>query len=182
MTIHKNLKKKRYNTLDITYGFAETPYGAVVLAKTDRGVCWLGFQKSDDTTARYPDGVSPIHDMWPGARIVEGDIAAEVAAINTIIKGEKTDILFDLYGTDFQMTVWQDLLTIPRGQVVSYRDIAARIGKPSAMRAVGNAIAANPVSLAIPCHRVVAASGKIHHYAWGAQRKADILRQEKAIS
>ena len=85
-----------------------------------------------------------------------------------------------LKGTNFQINVWKALLNIPEGWVVSYQDIAAYIGHPKAFRAVANAIAVNPVAFLIPCHRVIAKSGKIHQYRWGAVRKKALIGWEAA--
>lgn len=88
------------------------------------------------------------------------------------------DIPLDLRGTDFQISVWQALLKIPKGQVVSYGDVANDIGSPNASRAVGTAVGENPVSLVVPCHRVVQASGKLGNYGWGVGLKEKILKAE----
>ena len=85
-------------------------------------------------------------------------------------------------GTNFQINVWKALLNIPKGCVVSYQDIASYIGRPKAFRAVANAIAINPVAYLIPCHRVIAKSGKIHQYRWGAYRKKAMIGWEEAIA
>jgi AraC family transcriptional regulator of adaptative response/methylated-DNA-[protein]-cysteine methyltransferase len=87
-----------------------------------------------------------------------------------------------LQGTNFQINVWKALLRIPEGWVVSYGDIAAYLGKPTAFRAVANAVALNPVGYLIPCHRVIAKSGSIHRYRWGSVRKKAILGWEAARS
>jgi AraC family transcriptional regulator, regulatory protein of adaptative response / methylated-DNA-[protein]-cysteine methyltransferase len=83
-------------------------------------------------------------------------------------------------GTNFQINVWKALLNIPKGCVVSYQDIASYIGNPKALRAVANAIAINPVAYLIPCHRVIAKSGKIHQYRWGSERKKALIGWEAA--
>ena len=87
-----------------------------------------------------------------------------------------------LKGTNFQINVWKALLSIPEGWVVSYQDIASYIGHPKAFRAVANAIAINPVAYLIPCHRVIAKSGKIHQYRWGSARKKALIGWEAARS
>lgn len=85
-----------------------------------------------------------------------------------------------LYGTNFQIKVWEALLRIPPGEVASYGDIARAAGSPRAVRAVGRAVGANPISLLIPCHRVILNSGVIHNYRWGVTRKRRILAIEQA--
>jgi AraC family transcriptional regulator of adaptative response/methylated-DNA-[protein]-cysteine methyltransferase len=91
---------------------------------------------------------------------------------------------FNLYlkGTNFQVNVWKALLAIPEGWVVSYQDVAAYIGRPKSFRAVANAVAINPVAYLIPCHRVIAGSGSIHGYRWGAVRKKAMVGWEAARS
>jgi AraC family transcriptional regulator of adaptative response/methylated-DNA-[protein]-cysteine methyltransferase len=91
------------------------------------------------------------------------------------------DLKLDLRGTDFQKQVWEALLHIPRGQVISYGDVANDIGKPKASRAVGSAVGENPVSLIVPCHRVVQSSGGLGNYGWGVPLKKKILEQEGAL-
>lgn len=88
-------------------------------------------------------------------------------------------ISLELYGTDFQHKVWQALLDIPKGETCSYQSIANKIQKPTASRAVGNAVGANPIALLIPCHRVLPASKKIGNYHWGSQIKEQLLRSEQ---
>ena len=86
----------------------------------------------------------------------------------------------DLRGTNFQIKVWEALLKIPFGRLASYQDVAVAIGRPSAARAVGSAVGANPISLVIPCHRVILKSGIIHNYRWGTDRKRTLLALEQA--
>ena len=87
----------------------------------------------------------------------------------------------DLYGTNFQLQVWQALLRIPCGDTVTYKDIAQEVCKPKASRAVGNAVGANPISVLIPCHRVIRASGVIDNYMWGSARKKVLLGLENSL-
>ena len=101
-------------------------------------------------------------------------------AIRRLQKNRKGHSVFR--GTNFQVNVWKALLSIPEGWVVSYQDIASHIGHPKAFRAVANAIAINPVAYLIPCHRVIAKSGKIHKYRWGSARKKALIGWEAARS
>jgi AraC family transcriptional regulator of adaptative response/methylated-DNA-[protein]-cysteine methyltransferase len=93
---------------------------------------------------------------------------------------KKQKLKLDLYGTNFQLQVWQALLKIPNGETVTYQDVAKSIGRPKSSRAVGNAVGANPVSLLIPCHRVIRATGIIDNYGWGSPRKKLILALEQS--
>ncbi len=171
--------KKMGNGLTIDYGFCPSPFGNCLLAKTKRGICYLGF-------AQHPGGadvLNQLFDAWPGAVFNENSeaIAPLVHGIFLINKAGK-QIPFNLLikGTNFQINVWKALLQIPSGNMVSYQDIAEHIGRPKAFRAVASAIAINPVAYLIPCHRVISKSGKIHQYRWGASRKKAIVGWEAA--
>jgi AraC family transcriptional regulator of adaptative response/methylated-DNA-[protein]-cysteine methyltransferase len=98
--------------------------------------------------------------------------------VMTLLKGKGTGLRFHVKGTDFQLCVWRTLLCIPRGGLMTYGDIAELASNSKACRAVGSAVGDNPVSLLIPCHRVVLSSGELGNYAWGPERKAAILRWE----
>lgn len=171
--------QKRGAGLTIQYGFHPSPIGDLGIAVTPRGVCWLGFlvdEKRDYCVYR-------IQKHWPQAKLVHNDKAIQDAA-EQILKiwrgeGEKgSKLKLDLYGTNMQLQVWKALLKIPTGETQTYQDIAKKIGKPKASRAIGNAVGANPVSLLIPCHRVIRATGIIDNYGWGSPRKKLILAME----
>ncbi len=174
--------KGRGKGLVIHYGFAPTVLGEMMLAKTSKGVCWLGFlmKGSRDVPTQR------MKAYWPHASFVEDDksIAVEGRLINKIWSGETTQgkIQLDIYGTNFQIHVWKALLQIPMDGLRTYQQIGQNIGKPKAARAVGNAVGANPISLLIPCHRVIRASGIIDNYGWGSPRKKLLLAIEKALS
>jgi len=126
-----------------------------------------------------------LFESWPGAVFTENSetLSMIVRSVFNIDEAKKIRP-FNLYlkGTNFQTNVWKALLSIPEGWVVSYQDIAAYIGRPKAFRAVANAIAINPVAFLIPCHRVIAKSGKIHQYRWGSTRKKALIGWEAARS
>lgn len=161
----------------ITYGFYDSSFGKMVLGKTDKGLCWLGFM----VKGYKGDGLERMKAHFKTARFVQNDSAIKDLAVSALAaweKGQENLIVFDLRGTDFQKTVWSALLRIPKGQSCSYGDIANDIGKPMAARSVGTAIGENPVSLLVPCHRVLKSDGAIGNYGWGVQVKRDILRAE----
>lgn len=169
--------QRRGAGLRIVYGLAATPLGRVMVAKTTRGVCWLGFMMEESEA----ESLRRVRRHWPKAEIVRADaaIADAAAQIMAIWNGQGKDKLkLDLYGTNFQLQVWQALLKIPYGETVTYQDIARQVCTPKASRAVGNAVGANPVSLLIPCHRVIRATGIIDNYGWGSPRKKVILACE----
>ncbi|MCB1532665.1 MAG: methylated-DNA--[protein]-cysteine S-methyltransferase [Alphaproteobacteria bacterium] len=175
--------KGRGHGLSVTYGFHPSPLGRLMIARTPRGVCWLAFVVDEDESLP----IARMKAHWPLAAFTrdDGGIAELAEAILQIWRGqgdETKKLGLDLYGTNFQLQVWQALLKIPGGETVTYSDIAQKVGRPKAARAIGNAVGANPVSLLIPCHRVIRASGIIDNYAWGSPRKKLILGMESNIS
>ncbi len=169
--------KKQGAGLKIEYGFSQSPFGECLLALTQRGICYLGFVNQDQRA----ETVSQLFQTWSGSDFSEHPqrIKSMVETIFTV-DPSKTVVPFNLQlkGTNFQVQVWKALLNIPQGWFVSYQDIATHIGRPKAFRAVANAVAINPVAYLIPCHRVIAKSGKIHQYRWGAARKKAMIGWE----
>lgn len=165
--------------LHIRYGYHPTPMGDILIAQTERGVCWLGFLVDGDRAVPF----SRLHAYWPLAEFIEDpEITAETARrIVDLWRGREENLNIHLYGTNFQIQVWRALLKIPCGGTVSYKSIADHLGKPAASRAVGGAVGANPVSLLIPCHRVIQSSGIIENYGWGTPRKRLILGMESGM-
>ena len=163
--------------LIIRYAYHPTPVGDVLIAETNKGLCWLGFVVDGD---RDP-ALKRMFKTWRNAQFVE-DSKSTVSTAEKILgiwNGQsQSELSLHLYGTNFQIQVWQALLKIPCGAVVSYKDVADHIGKPKASRAVGSAVGANPISLLIPCHRVIQQSGIIENYGWGTPRKKLILAME----
>lgn len=171
---------QRGNGLTIHYGWHPSPLGDMIIAQTDKGLCWAGFQLNHTRKA----SLSKLQKHWPNAQLREDtNITRPYAkAIITLWQGHKADALpLDLYGTNLQIQVWQALLRIPSGHSLSYQTIAQAIGKPRAARAIGNAVGANPISLLIPCHRVIRATGIVDNYAWGSARKKALLGLETAL-
>jgi AraC family transcriptional regulator of adaptative response/methylated-DNA-[protein]-cysteine methyltransferase len=151
--------------------------GAVLVAATERGVCAIDL--GDDPQALRAGLVA----RFPRASVTFDDTALERHIANVIAlvdgpPGERNDIALDIAGTAFSQRVWAALREIPYGQTASYSEIARTIGAPGSARAVARACAANPVALAIPCHRVVRNDGTTSGYRWGPQRKRDLLRRE----
>lgn len=167
--------KKQAAGLTITYGFHPSPFGLCLLSTTGRGVCGLNF---------VPDGerknaLEVLKSNWPKATFV-ADPARTQPLVDQIFNPVKDQPALPLIlkGTNFQIKVWQALLAIPPGTVVSYHDLAAYIGQPGAARAVGQALAHNPVGFIIPCHRVIRKVGAVGDYAWGSTRKRAIIGWE----
>lgn len=167
----------------ITYGLHETPIGQIIVAQSCKGICWLGFMVTKEQGAYKGDGFTRMTEFFPNSELVRDDkITQELVAdiMQAWDHDTLTDMALDLRGTKFQKEVWEALLHIPRGQVISYGDVANDIGRPKASRAVGSAVGENPVSLVVPCHRVVQSSGGLGNYGWGVKLKKKILEEEGA--
>jgi AraC family transcriptional regulator of adaptative response/methylated-DNA-[protein]-cysteine methyltransferase len=163
--------------LEIAYGYHATPFGECLLAKTDRGICGLSFVQNDD---RRPVFAS-LALRWQNAKLIENpDVTRPlIQKIFEASEGKNsTPLHLVLSGTNFQIKVWEALIKIPMGAVVSYEDVAAHIGMPKASRAVGNAVGSNPVSFVIPCHRVIRKTAEFGNYGGGVARKLMILGWE----
>lgn len=150
--------------------------GWMLMAATDKGICWLSF-------GQEPGGMlQELRSAFPKA-VLGNDEARLREWFDTVrdfilLPREALDLPVDIQGTAFQASVWKTLQKIPLGETVAYRDLAKRIGKPKAVRAVASACANNRVALLIPCHRVVASDGKLAGYRWGIQRKQALLQRE----
>lgn len=160
----------------IAFAIAQTSLGALLVARSARGVCAISLGDDPDALLRE------LQDRFPRAELVGGDPGFErlVAQVVGLIAqpGIGHDLPLDVRGTAFQQRVWQALRRIPPGQTASYADIAARIGSPKAVRAVAQACAANTLAIAIPCHRVVRSDGALSGYRWGVARKRALLERE----
>lgn len=165
--------------LIVTYGFHPTRLGEVLVGKTPRGICYLGFlvDKKRDVSLRKMKEHLSFADFQENNNEIKC-FADDAVNIWEGHGSPDKKLALDLHGTDMQIKIWQALLEIPAGQTVSYGDIAKQIGKPKAARAVGSAVGANPVSLLVPCHRVIQASGIVNNYGWGNARKKLLLGLE----
>lgn len=166
----------------VWYGFHPTPLGEIMIGVTERGICYLGFlvgQSRDVPLQRMKQYLSQAEFTADQERTTPA--AAQIIALWQGQEGAapRKKLMLDLHGTNLQIQVWQALLKIPPGYTQSYQEIAAFVGRPRAARAIGNAVGANPVSLLIPCHRVIRASGIIDNYGWGSPRKKLLLGLEQ---
>jgi len=171
--------KSRAAGLEISYGFSDSPFGECLLAITDRGICHLGFVVGTGKSEAMED----LYDTWPGATFTEMQdrvrpVVERIFGRDEKDKSESLNLI--VKGTNFQINVWKALINIPEGCVLSYSDVASRLGKEKAYRAVANAVAMNPIALLIPCHRVIASTGGMHKYRWGSARKKALLGWEAA--
>lgn len=162
--------------LEIRYGTASTLFGEMFVAQTPRGICALSF--SDSAGAEESEA---LRNQWFAAHLVHDDAIAQKTA-EQIFTGAAPEKPMRLVaaGTNFQIRVWRALLEVPFGSVRTYRQIADAIGAPDSSRAVGNALAANPIAFLIPCHRVILSTGAIGQYRWQPFRKRAILAWERS--
>ena len=163
---------------EIRFAIAETSLGALLVAASDKGVCAILL--GDDPEKLLHD----LQDRFTHARLVGGDAKFEklVAKVVGLVERPRKDLdlPLDVRGTAFQQRVWKALTSIPAGKTASYAEIARKIGRPQAVRAVAQACAANNLAIAIPCHRVVRNDGGLSGYRWGVARKQELLAREKA--
>jgi AraC family transcriptional regulator of adaptative response/methylated-DNA-[protein]-cysteine methyltransferase len=162
----------------IRFAVGECSLGSILVARSQRGVCSILLGDDPDALARQ------LQDQFPNAELIGGDrdFEALVAKVVGFVEAPALglDLPLDVRGTAFQERVWQALRQIPAGSTASYADIARRIGMPKAVRAVAQACGANPLAVAIPCHRVVRSDGALSGYRWGVERKRELLQREAA--
>jgi AraC family transcriptional regulator, regulatory protein of adaptative response / methylated-DNA-[protein]-cysteine methyltransferase len=161
----------------LRFAVGECTLGAILIAATESGIVAIAL--GDEPDALLGD----FRRRFPEAQAGDGDFARTMTArvvdfIETPVPGPGLPL--DMRGTEFQRQVWRALCAIPAGATASYRDIAERIGAPLAARAVARACAANPIAVAIPCHRVVRSDGTLSGYRWGIERKRRLLDREAA--
>jgi AraC family transcriptional regulator, regulatory protein of adaptative response / methylated-DNA-[protein]-cysteine methyltransferase len=161
---------------EIRFAVGQTSLGAILVASSARGVAAILLGDDPDELVR------DLQDRFPKALLIGADpgyealIAKVVGLVET--PGRGVDLPLDVRGTAFQQRIWQALRKIPAGKTVSYAELARRIGSPKAVRAVAGACAANNLAVAIPCHRVVRTDGSLSGYAWGVERKREMIRRE----
>lgn len=164
-------------TLTIRYSYQTSPWGELLLAATAHGLCYLAFI----TTGRE-EVLEELKQRFPNALYLPEYDAYQQQAFSMALGQESTmteALPLHLTGTDFQISVWSELLNIPIGATTSYGILAERLNRPKACRAVGTAVGNNPVSILIPCHRVLRASGALGGYHWGLDRKIALLAWEE---
>lgn len=166
--------KSKGEGMQICFGSAVTPLGNSLIAWTGRGICYLAFY--DETSEMF---VKELMAEWPHAEFIRNDHGANELANKIFINPELDQPLYLLLkGTNFQIKVWEALLRVSSGQLVSYSQLARIAGSPKASRAVGSAMAANKIGFLIPCHRVIRESGELGHYRWGVERKSALQAWE----
>jgi AraC family transcriptional regulator of adaptative response/methylated-DNA-[protein]-cysteine methyltransferase len=163
--------------LTVRFGFHPSPFGSALVMATERGLAGLAFADPGEEPAALAD----MKRRWPRATYVE-DSARTAAVAKRIFDPaqwqESQPLRVVLIGTDWEVRVWEALMQIPMGRLVTYSDIAGKVRSPAAARAVGAAVGKNPVSFVVPCHRVVGKSGELTGYHWGITRKRAMLGWE----
>jgi AraC family transcriptional regulator of adaptative response/methylated-DNA-[protein]-cysteine methyltransferase len=166
--------------LTMTYGYHPSPFGMALVMMAPRGLAGLAFADPGEERAALED----MKARWPRAKYVE-DYAATAPTARRIFDSalwkEDQPLRVVLIGTDFEVRVWEKLLTIPLGRITTYSDLATRAGAPKAPRAVGAAVGKNPISFVVPCHRVIGKSGELTGYHWGITRKRAMLGWEAGM-
>jgi AraC family transcriptional regulator, regulatory protein of adaptative response / methylated-DNA-[protein]-cysteine methyltransferase len=162
--------------VEIRFALGECALGPLLVARSERGVCAIFLGEDRDALTRE------LQDRFPRAALIEDDTELEplMSRVAGFVAAPERgfDLPLDVRGTAFQRRVWEALREIPLGRTATYAEIARRIGAPSAVRAVGGACAANPLAVAIPCHRVVRNDGGLSGYRWGVERKRALLERE----
>lgn len=163
--------------LSINYSFSNSPFGQMLVAATGKGLCHMAFTGGDE-----PGAFALLQAQYPRAdfRHLSDPIQKNALLIFTQDWSKIEKIRLHLKGTDFQIKVWQTLLTVPSGALTTYATLAAAAGFGSACRAVGTAVGSNPIGLLIPCHRVIRGTGETGQYHWGVSRKKAMIGWEAA--
>jgi len=167
--------KRRGEGLQIGCGLHETPFGTALIAATERGICAVRF-----AAGGLAEEMERLQEEWPGAELVADPEGTAALASQAFSPEPGATLPLYVRGTNFQLQVWKALLNVPEGQVLSYEQLAARVERPRAVRAVASAVASNPVAYLIPCHRVIRKVGGFGEYRWGAARKRAMLAWESA--
>ena len=161
----------------IMYTIVDSPFGHILAAATAHGVCWVGIHESDALLKVQ------LRDDFRAAEVMRDEVIRGLASkIVDYTNGESLDLPLDIRATPFQRDVWRELCAIPWGATRSYGEIARRLGRPDASRAVGHANGSNPAAIVIPCHRAIGADGRLTGYRWGLDCKRRLLDHERALA
>lgn len=170
--------KQGGTALVIRYADYTSPFGQLLIASTEKGICYVAFYNAPE------DPRKALFAKYPQATFIAERSALHEGVLAFFNRdwSNLSEIKLHLRGTAFQLHVWEALLKIPAGQLLSYQQIARQIGNSSASRAVGTAIGSNPIAYLIPCHRVIQSSGLLGGYRWGMLRKSAIIAWESALT
>jgi len=160
--------------LSINYSFAESPFGSLIIASTQKGICYMAFYEDEKPAFQL------LQQQFPQAAYSHKLDMLQQNALFIFQRdwSKLSQVKLHLKGSAFQLKIWEALLKIPMGKLATYGSVAAHIHQPNAARAVGTAIGSNPVAYLIPCHRVIQSSGNIGGYMWGPTRKTAIIGWE----
>ncbi|CAN5134520.1 methylated-DNA--[protein]-cysteine S-methyltransferase [soil metagenome] len=163
--------------LTINYSFSKSPFGEIIVASTDKGICHIAFAEDEKKA------LENLKHKFPNASYQQkhDDYQHHALSIFQHDWSRLPEIKLHLKGTDFQLKVWETLLKIPMGKLSTYGKIAEKVDNPSASRAVGTAVGSNPIAFIIPCHRVIQSTGTIGGYMWGSTRKSAMIGWEAAM-
>jgi len=161
--------------LTIRYGLHATPFGKALIGVTERGICHFGFVSTSER-----ETIDAFVEKWQQAEIIEDHKATSslIKPIFDLSQRTNLSLYLHLRGTNFQLKVWEALLRIPPGAVISYQGLAKQVGRPGASRAVGTALSRNPIAVIIPCHRVIRELGEFGSYRYGPARKKALIGWE----
>ena len=172
--------KNQGSGLTISYGCAVTPFGDCLIGQTSRGICHLSFIDAENLDSE----ITSLSKEWPEAQFERNDATAASVIHEIFINPKDNDkpgrLRVWVKGSQFQLTVWRALFAVPFGSLVTYGQLAKAIDQPKAARAVGTAVARNPLAILIPCHRVIRDTGIIGQYRWGTGRKRALIAWETA--
>jgi methylated-DNA-[protein]-cysteine S-methyltransferase len=176
---HQGVQTSSLEPERLYYDELDTPLGTLTLVQSDSGLCHIKFRRYSEAAERLTEWAN----RWYGVHVLEYSperLAAATTQLRQYFAGERQefDLKLDMRGTDFQVRVWEALCTIPYGEAVSYKHIAEQIGSPAAVRAVGGANNRNPVSIIVPCHRVIGMNGQLVGYGGGLDNKQYLLGLE----
>jgi AraC family transcriptional regulator, regulatory protein of adaptative response / methylated-DNA-[protein]-cysteine methyltransferase len=168
----------------ISYVSIHTHLGELLLAATERGICFIQVAGHEQDALAHLGKVYPDAELSPAAGDNKTRLLEWGAAINRYVDGNSDlpELPLDMQGTEFQRKVWEHLRKIPAGRPQSYKEVANALGMPKAVRAVANACASNPIALIVPCHRVVRSDGGLSGYRWGIKIKQALIEMEKTCS
>lgn len=169
---------------NIAYASRDTALGPIIMAATARGVCFVQFGKDQENLFEQLRAEFPMATITASAAQDTPELDAWIEALDAHInqRAPRPNLPLDMYGTAFQIKVWRFLLSVGEGDVISYSELAARIEKPKAVRAVASACAANRIVVLIPCHRVLRGNGELGGYRGGVERKRALLNMEQRIA
>lgn len=180
LRLHSSAEESRSH-LRIAYGCGQTPFGSALLAWSQVGICHLEFLDGNALEDSF-DELRQLQRQWAGARFLYDQDQADERLQNLFsVTTEEPEIVLHVQASDFRLKVWRALCRLPYGRSATYSDLAAAIGQPEAARAVGSAVAANPVGWLIPCHRIAPRSGGVGGFRWGQNRKLLMRIYEQAV-